>query len=130
MAQKFVHFDMWGDVPIKLDLPIVYDVFTRGNCGALAYAVNLLTGWEIITSYSHAANLTPIGKVLDIKGLHDLELFEKEWNKTKLTSKNSSSLRDYGVNEWRAALPFAKLLLQKYFPKYMRQQLKERNITS
>jgi hypothetical protein len=128
MDQKFVYFDRWGDVPITLDSRAVA-VFTEGNCGALAYAVNFLTGWQIIISNKHAANRTPAGQVLDITGCQTLKSFEYNWGKSRVVSRNSKQLLDYGVNEWRAALPFAKLLLQKYFPEHAPRQSKINELT-
>lgn len=124
MDQEFVYFSRWGDVPLTLGDAIGYEVFTEGNCGALAYAINLLTGWQIIISNKHAAINTPIGQILDITGLQSRESFEHNWGKSRLVSRNSKQLIDYGVNEWRAALPFARLLLQKYFPKFAPRQAK------
>jgi hypothetical protein len=98
-------------------------VFTRGQCHALAIAINQLTGWPIKgvgyksdspDSPSHCLNYCPDRKgYVDIKGLH-----KKPTDNFKVVNRNISQetarkyLSGYLEPNVRAAIPFAKTILR------------------
>lgn len=58
------------------------DKYTKGGCGFLAFALNDITGWNVvgINGWAHWTVRTPDGFLLDITGLNTDEEMEKRWN--------------------------------------------------
>ena len=109
-----VYIKGWGNVPLNLASPFAHEVFTEGSCGALAKALNHVAGCKIIITDEHAAVIAFNGKVLDIKGVHTPSAFEREWGEAQPCDGGDLIFTDYGESEWRKAIPFAKLLAEKY----------------
>ena len=103
----------WGTVPVTLKGPLVREVFTEGYCGALAKALNHIAGCKMIRTDGHAAVITFDGKILDIEGVHTPDTFERKWHKAYPCEQKVLD-RYYGGRHWRKAIPFAKLLVEKY----------------
>ena len=111
--RKTIYFPGWGAIPITLEDTAVKNVFTCGECGALSKALNYITGCKMIRTDNHVAVITFDGQVLDIKGLHTPSTFEDEWGET-YPIYCDRDLELCGVSNWRKALPFAKLLAERY----------------
>lgn len=107
-----IYFKDWGHTKVSIKSPRITKIFTQGLCGALAKALNHVTGCKMICSLTHAAVIAPDGRVLDIKGLHTPKKFEREWGITNPCE--TSELKYYGVSQWHVAIPFAELLVRKY----------------
>lgn len=95
-----------------------HNLYCHGDCGTLAFAINELTGWDLVFSYDWPCSIElcpkaheggphmlvrhPYGRLLDIDGLHD-------------DPSNTHSYHDMievnGVNmgAWRAAGSFHNL---------------------
>jgi len=112
MKKRTVYFEGWGHVKVTLRSKIVREVFTEGHCGALAKALNHITGCKMIMSDRHVAVITFDGRILDIEGVHDPTAFEEEWNETEPC--NVRDIEGCGVDHWHKAIPFAQLLVKKY----------------
>lgn len=112
MTADTVYFEDWGHVNVTLKGTIVRQVFTEGLCGALATALNRITGCKIIGSENHVAVITFDGRILDIEGIHTPSKFERAWGIIKPLKEKD--LIYCGVDQWRKAIPFAKLLAKKY----------------
>lgn len=56
-------------------------MFTKGECGVLARALNDLTGWPIKSFEPglHWFVVTPDGRALDIEGPHEMWIFRHKW---------------------------------------------------
>ena len=111
---KTIHFPDFGNVPITLNNNDVHGVFTQGYCGALALALNHITGCKMIVSQDHVAVISFNGQVLDIEGVHDPDKFEEEWGRAKPCDIPELVRDFYNIEHWEKALPFAKLLAKKY----------------
>ena len=111
---KTIHLPKLGAIPLTLDDDRVHIAFTKGYCGALALALNHITGCKMVKSWSHAAVISFDGRVLDIEGVHDPTEFENYWGKVVPCDERELDEDFYYVKHWKKALPFAKLLAKKY----------------
>ncbi|KKM61776.1 hypothetical protein LCGC14_1528380 [marine sediment metagenome] len=118
MRKKTVYFnDWWGSIRVTLKGQKVRRVFTEGECGALAKALNHITGCKMISTARHAAVITFDGQVLDIEGLHTPSEFERKWGRAQTWGSKEDApphQNGYGVGNWHKAIPFAQLLVKKY----------------
>lgn len=111
--KTIVYIKGWGNVPLNLASPFAHEVFTEGSCGALAKALNHIAGCKIIATDAHAAVIAFDGRVLDIEGTHVPSTFERKWGVAQPCNEEDD-LKGYGEEGWREAIPFAKLLAEKY----------------
>lgn len=81
------HLGRPGFVTHRFDFPAdAVRAFTDGDCGYLAFELHRLTGFTPVTAsmdykhqWTHAAVLTPDGRVLDIEGVWDIHDWLDRW---------------------------------------------------
>ena len=93
------------------------NAFANGDCGYLALALNEITGWDVVIItpieavatdfWYHMGVLMPDGRILDIKGAWDRDVFFDLWD-----SEN------YEVDIYDRDIEWATKSVQKRPPKY------------
>lgn len=105
-------------------------VFRAGQCAALALAINKIAGWEIwglfditnkANSPGHVVVRHPATKsFIDIEGTGAFRRWRKDFGrltKVQLTPQQVKRLYHYPYPSIRAAMPFAKRLIEETAPR-------------
>ena len=110
----------WGKVQLDPTNDFTRRVFTQGECGMLARALNHLVGAPIVLTNGHAAVIAPNGKILDIEGVHSVKKFEKRWGRIDdVVDPNDTSFNHFNECasiKWVDAIPYAKKVIDVYGP--------------
>lgn len=128
---KFIETGTWWTGPVILEAGVIdrtaAEVFTTGQCHALALALHEHTGWPLRGLYrrpikdvnedtpAHTVVESPKGLV-DIKGLGVLQR-HKEWSNILSVSKKdvlNFEHRDYAAPNMEAAQAFVDAVLKLY----------------
>ena len=111
-------------LPIDLDDKRVIDTFTTGQCHSLARAIHQLTDWPLcVMGYAkggsiadavyHVVCRAPDGRLVDVYGAWNQGEQWKNMAFVKLVSESTVRRLGWDVQDIRAAMPFAKRIVEK-----------------